>query len=106
VASTSLNPFPMIISDGTGGAIISYSLQDGLYVQKVNSDGETAWPENGIPVIEDEYGGHFMAPDGQGGVIVARGVGKGIFSSEKAYVQRVSANGKVLWGEDGIRLNP
>jgi hypothetical protein len=104
VASTSLNPFPMIINDGAGGAIISYSLQKGLYVQKVDSDGETAWPENDVQVIEGEYQGYSIAPDGQGGVIVGRGVGKGIFSSEKAYVQSVSADGKVLWGEDGIRL--
>jgi hypothetical protein len=106
VASTSLNPFPVIVSDGMGGAIVSYSLQEGLYVQKVNSNGETAWPENGIPVTEGEYEGHSIAPDGQGGVIVGWGVGKGMFSSEKAYVQRVSADGRLLWGDDGIRLNP
>jgi len=104
VASTSLNPFPMIISDGAGGAIISYSLQGGLYVQKVNINGETAWSENGIQVIEGEYQGYSIATDGQGGVIVGWGVGKGMFSSEKAYIQKVNADGRLLWGEKGIKL--
>jgi len=106
VASTSLNPHPMIVSDGACGAIVSYSLQEGLYVQRLSGNGETVWPESGIQVIEGEYQGYSIAPDGQSGVIVGWGVGKGMSNSEKAYVQRVSVEGKLLWGEDGIRLNP
>jgi hypothetical protein len=106
VASTSLNPHPMIVSDGAGGAIVSYVLEEGLYVQRLNGNGETVWLENGIRVIDDEYQGYSIAPDGQEGVIVGWGVGKGLFRSEKAYIQRVNANGKLLWGEDGLRLNP
>ncbi len=106
VASTSLNPFPMIVSDEAGGAIVSYSLEEGLCVQRLNESGETVWPENGIQVTGNEYQGYSIAPDGQGGLIVGWGVGKGLFGSEKAYIQRVSANGRLLWGDDGIRLNP
>ncbi|MDD4986769.1 MAG: hypothetical protein PHQ43_13535 [Dehalococcoidales bacterium] len=106
VSSTPLNPFPMIVSDGAGGAIVSYVLEEGLYVQRLNGNGERVWPENGIRVIDGEYQGCSIAPDGQGGVIVGWGVGKGMFSSEKAYTQRVSTDGKLLWGEDGLRLNP
>jgi len=106
VASTSLNPHPMIVTDGAGGAIVSYSLEEGLSVQRLNGDGQTLWPENGIRVIDGEYKGYSIAPDGHGGLIVGWGVGKGIFSSEKAYVQMVSSEGKLLWGEEGIRLNP
>jgi hypothetical protein len=106
VSSTSLNPHPMIISDGDGGAIVSYVLEEGLYVQRLNGNGETVWPENGIRVIDDEYQGYSIASDGQGGAILGWGVGKSIFSSEKAYVQRVRADGKLLWDEDGLKLNP
>jgi hypothetical protein len=106
VASTSLNPHPIIVADGAGGAIVSYSLDDGLYLQRLNGSGQIQWPENGIRVIDDEYQGYSIAPDGQGGVIVGWGVGKGLFRSEKAYIQRVNADGKLLWGEEGIRLNP
>jgi hypothetical protein len=104
IASTSLNPFPVIVSDGRGGAIISYSLDGGLYIQKVSGNGEILWAENGIPLVEDEYEGYSTASDGEGGLIVGWGVGKGLFRSEKAYVQRVSADGKLLWGKNGISL--
>ncbi|MDD5702241.1 MAG: hypothetical protein PHU23_09360, partial [Dehalococcoidales bacterium] len=39
VASTSLNPHTMIVSDGAGGAIVSYVLEEGLYVQRLNGNG-------------------------------------------------------------------
>jgi len=103
VASTSLNPYPMIVSDEANGAIISYALQEGLNVQKLNDNGETVWPEDGVQVIKGTYQGYSMASE-QGSVVIGWGVGKGIFSSEKACVQRVSAEGKVLWS-NGIRLN-
>jgi len=106
VASTSLNPHRMIVTDGAGGAIVSYSLEEGLYVQRLNGGGQTLWLDNGIQVTDGEYQGYSIAPDGHGGLIVGWGIGKGLFSSEKAYVQRVSADGKLMWDEDGVRLNP
>jgi hypothetical protein len=109
VASTSKNPFPQIIGTGQGDIVVSYSFEEdreNLHVQKLGSNGDTLWAENGISVLEGEFSGQFIAPDGQGGAIVAWGVNKGLFSSEKAYVQRVSADGQLMWGEDGIRLNP
>ena len=64
----------------------------------------SVWPGTGTPVTEQ--GTHDIAYDGQGGAVIAWGSGKSTFSSEKSYVQRVSAEGKLLWGEKGIRLNP
>jgi hypothetical protein len=108
VSADAINPGHMIVSDGTGGALVSYFFSEtrkDLHVQKVGADGKTIWPENGVQVAGGDYSGYSIAPDGQGGVIIGWGVGKGTFSSEKAYVQRVSADGNLLWGEDGIRLN-
>ncbi len=108
VASTSLNPRPMIVSDGAGGAIVSYSFQeDGkmLHVQKLDSSGRTAWQENGVSITESGFSSHYISSDGQGGIVISWGIGKGTFSPEKAYLQRVSADGRLLWGENGIRLN-
>jgi hypothetical protein len=103
VASTSLNPRPMITADGAGGAIVSYSFEeDGkmLNVQKLDSSGKTIWPENGVTVVKDGFGGYFIVPDGQGGLITGWGIGK------KANIQRLSPEGRLLWKEDGIGLNP
>lgn len=105
VASTSLNPFPQIVEDGAGGAIVSYARDDGLCMQKVNGNGETLWGENGVALIEGDYDGYSLAADGQGGAIAGWGVGRGLFRGERAYIQRVSSEGELLWGRKGIRLN-
>lgn len=109
ISSTSTNPGLQVTGTGQGEIIASYSFEEdceNLHVQKLGSNGETLWAENGVSVLKGEFSGHFIAPDGQGGAIVAWGVNKGLFSSEKAYVQRVSADGQLVWGDDGIRLNP
>jgi hypothetical protein len=98
------------IRDGSGGVIVTFGHKESgskksvLYVQKIDATGVTVWPGTGIPVTEQ--GTHDIAYDGQGGAIIAWGSGKSMFSSEKSYVQRVSAGGKLLWGEKGIRLTP
>jgi hypothetical protein len=102
--------FRQAVSDGLGGALVSCRFKEagtdnkGILVQRLDSDGGVVWPSNGIVVTDSDTSGHFISSDGQGGVIVAWGVGKGMFNSEKAYVQRVSADGKLVWG-NGIRLN-
>ena len=74
-------------------------------MQKVNGNGETLWGENGVALIEGDYDGYSLAADGQGGAIAGWGVGRGLFRGERAYIQRVSSEGELLWGRKGIRLN-
>jgi hypothetical protein len=107
VSSTSLNPRPQIVIGGPGEIIVAYAFEDWkiLRVQKLDSEGRTAWQENGVSITEGGFAGSDTSPDGRGGAIVAWGVGKGLFTSEKAFVQRVSADCKLLWGNAGIKLN-
>jgi len=88
------------VSDGSGGAIVTYSNR----AQKIDADGRTLWPDDGI--VFTERGIHAMDYDGYGGAIIAWGSGKSMFRSERAYAQRIDSNGKPLWGEKGVRLNP
>ncbi len=107
VSSASLNPRSLIASDGAGSALIVYSFQEDwkiLRAQKVNGSGQAVWSTDGVSVTDNGFAGDSISPDGQGGVIIAWGVGRATFSSEKAFVQRVSTEGKLLWGE-GIQLN-
>jgi len=90
----------LAVSDSQGGAIITY----GNCAQKIDADGRTMWPSGGIMFAGGDT--HDLACDGHDGAIIAWGSGKSMFSSEKSYVQRVSAEGKLLWGEKSIRLNP
>jgi hypothetical protein len=103
VAMTSVNPRPLIISGDLGGAITVYSSQeDGriLNAQKLDSNGQTLFPQNGITITGDGFVGDSIVSDGQGGMIAAWGV-----NSNGAYVQKLSANGQLLWGQNGIKLN-
>jgi hypothetical protein len=107
VSSTSLNPRPQIVNGGPSEAIVAYAFEDWkiLRVQKLDSGGRTLWQQDGLSLTESGFAGSDTSPDGRGGAIVGWGVGKGIFSSEKAFVQRVDATGKLLWGKEGIQLN-
>jgi limonene-1,2-epoxide hydrolase len=102
VSATSLNPNPLIISSGSGGSIIVYSYQEDwriLNAQKLGSGGQALWPENGITITRDGFAGKSIVSDGQGGIIAAWGLSK-----SGAYVQRLNADGRLLWGEKGIKL--
>jgi len=99
------------LSDGSGGAITACSYKEaetnkkGLLIQRLDATGRAVW-DNGVVVTESDHVTHVIAYDGYGGAIVAWGIGRGMFSSEKSYIQRIDSEGKLLWGEKGIRLNP
>jgi len=100
---------PKVTGDGTGGAIAVYEdirsgNQHDFYAQKIDTDGRTMWPDDGI--LFTDHGTHALAYDGHGGAVIAWGSGKSMFKSERSYVQRIDSEGKLLWGEEGIRLNP
>ena len=98
--------------DGLGGAIVSCRFKEagtnkkGVLVQKLDATAKTVWPGNGIVVTDSDTNSHFISSDGQGGALVSWGIGKGMFNSEKSHIQRVDANGRLLWGAEGIRLSP
>ena len=109
VSADAINPDHMIVSDSSGAAFVSYSFSESrkdLHVQKLAGDGKTLWAENGVRVNGDEYSGYSIAADGLGGLIIGWGVNGGTFSSDKACVQRISSDGSLLWGKEGMRLNP
>jgi limonene-1,2-epoxide hydrolase len=102
VSATSLNPNPLIVSSGSGGSITAYSYQEDwqiLNAQKLDSNGQALWPENGITITKYGFAGKSIVSDGQGGAIVAWGL-----STSGSYVQRLNADGQLLWGEKGIKL--
>jgi len=88
------------VSDGSGGAIFTF----GTRVQKIDADGRTIWPDDRI--LFADRGSYTLDYDGQGGAVIAWGNGKSTFKSERSYGQRIDSEGKLLWGEEGIRLNP
>ncbi|MGC9472406.1 MAG: choice-of-anchor U domain-containing protein [Bacteroidales bacterium] len=103
--SASFEEWPVLVSDGTGGAVIAW--QDAragnadIYAQRINDAGEPLWNENGIPVCS-------AASDQQMPDIVSDGAGGAIMvwqdlrsGNADIYAQRVNASGEMLWEANG-----
>lgn len=94
---------PVIISDGSGGAIIGWRLVPLLYVQRVSASGALLWGKGGIRVAQSE--GQFdlaMAEDGSGGAYM-------VWMASNwwtVYAQHFTGDGVPLWEATGKQLSP
>ena len=96
---------PQIISDGSGGAIITwYDNRNGnydIYAQRVDSSGATQWADNGSPICT--AAGNQLNPqiisDSSGGAIITWQDNRN--GNYDIYAQRVNASGVVQWAENG-----
>ena len=102
--------YPKIVSDGMGGAIITWhqimNISDhDVYAQNINSTGVVQWPANGV-VICSAIGiqrNPTIIYDSNGGTIIAwydnrTGIDFDI------YIQKINAAGVVQWPTDGVAL--
>jgi phosphosulfolactate phosphohydrolase-like enzyme len=99
---------PQIISDGTGGAIITWTdFRSGggdIYAQRVNENGVVQWATNGVPLCNATDNQSFpkIIFDGAGGAIVTWQDLRNGFPNRDIYAQRVNENGVVLWTTNGV----
>jgi hypothetical protein len=90
--------YPKIISDGNGGAIITwYDTNGGIYIQKIDHSGIVQWATDGIAVSSLSGTYPRITSDGNGGAIITW-MGNGIFA------QRVNSNGMIQWQSDGVEI--
>ena len=98
--------YPMIISDGSGGAIITWmdnrtDIDWDIYVQRINANGEIQWSENGTVVVN--LPGNEMYPvittDGSGGAIITWRYLSG--TSADIYAQHFNSTGDKQWSGIG-----
>ncbi len=104
--NTNFQGYPVIISDGEGGAIIAWSdARAGnfdIYAQRINADGDLIWAEQGIPVCSAAQDQDMpqIVGDGAGGAFVVwqdqRNGNMDIFA------QRINSSGALLWANDGV----
>jgi hypothetical protein len=99
---------PKIVSDGAGGAIVTWQAYNGasnfdIYAQRVDASGALQWTADGIVLCaatgDQEHPA--IISDGAGGAIVTWDDGRG---NENIYAQRVNASGAVQWTADGVAL--
>jgi hypothetical protein len=108
------------ISDGSGGAIIAWQNNKGIHVQHVDLQGNVLWQKGGLLVTNTkEIADPFiltqtdftMVTDGAGGAIIAWAGGSSAqakinstayFSPLTIYVQRITADGKIMWNQTAV----
>ncbi len=98
---------PLLVTDNKGGAIIAWEdhrIPDKpkIRIQRLNYLGEKVW-ESSVPVakIESKQLNPTMVSDGAGGAIISWQDDRDVLSLQDIYIQRLSAKGKRLWGENG-----
>ncbi len=105
------NANPVMIADGSGGAMIAWTYYDpttsaDIYAQRIDSNGSvhSGWSAGGMPVTTASQGQYNqqMVLDGAGGVIVIWG--GYIAATDKIYVQRLDASGAPLWTVNGVEI--
>lgn len=101
--------YPMIASDGSGGAIITWrdnrsGYNYDIYAQRVNNNGTVQWIPNGTAICAESHDQNSptIVEDGSGGVIITWDDDRSFFHD--IYAQRISANGNVQWATNGVTI--
>ena len=100
---------PQIISDGSGGAIITwFDRRAGwpnadVYVQRLNPDGDTLWKANGVQLSKaaNSWAYPRIAGDGDGGALVTW-----IGDTDSIFVQKINSSGEQQWTDGGVNAGP
>jgi hypothetical protein len=81
-------------------------LDGDVYAQKLDSNGERVWSQDGIPVCvaPGDQVGLDVAADGEGGVLIVWIDNRSSGSSADIYAQRLNAAGEVLWDSNGVAV--
>ena len=101
---------PKIVSDGKGGAIITWydhraAESFDVYAQRMDSLGTVSWTEGGVPICTDY---HFQehpeiaSDEGGGAVITWEDVRNE--NDWDIYAQRIDGSGNVVWITDGVAV--
>ena len=100
---------PALVSDGTGGAIITWEEEDygdwNIYAQRVDARGITRWESGGLDICT-AYGDQRsprLLGDGLGGAYIAWQDNRD-FGNMNVYGQRVDGSGSEMWSADGMAI--
>jgi FlgD Ig-like domain len=102
--------YPACVSDGAGGAIISWmdARNDAVYAQRINSAGAVQWASNGVAVASQNGSSIFDMPrmlaDGSGGAIIAWPRFGSSSSDLNIFAQRINASGARQWLPDDVSV--
>lgn len=102
---------PQIVTDGHGGAIITWiDLTGGQvrhYAQKITANGQIQWNPAGVllcPTTVSPVLFYQLISDGQGGAILLWDDSRATIN--QVFAQRINANGNLVWPVDGLPCTP
>lgn len=104
----SQDPRPTIVSDGVGGAIITWNdYRSGnydIYAQRINASGVVQWTANGVAICTAANTQLFptITSDNAGGAIVAWTDNRS--GANHIYAQRISVDGVSRWMLNGVPI--
>jgi hypothetical protein len=95
---------PKTVSDGGGGAIITWYGNANIYAQRVDASGTPLWTTNGVAICTatGDQTSPQITSDGVGGAIITWLDLRG--SDCDIYAQRVDASGSVVWTTNGVAI--
>jgi hypothetical protein len=99
---------PAIVSDGGGGAIITWQVGPGLsgydiYAGRINSLGQLQWSTPVSTAISHQMG-PIIVSDSSGGAIIAWSDTRSQGDPRNIYAQSVGADATKRWAEDGLAI--
>jgi hypothetical protein len=108
-----LQNIPQIVSDGAGGAIISWEdwrnfSQSDIYAQRISSNGFYNWNFNGVVICSEPNFAHQynskIVSDGSGGAIICWLDNRNAGTNTDIYAQRINGSGVVQWISNGLAV--
>lgn len=108
-SASNYQAIPYIESDGSGGAIITWSdyrntIDNDVYAQRISSSATPLWAANGLSICatSGDQNISVLAPDGNGGAVFTWNDGRNGFTNLDVYVQRVNGAGTTQWAANGL----
>ncbi|MEK9138788.1 MAG: hypothetical protein AAB393_16825, partial [Bacteroidota bacterium] len=102
--------FPTIVSDGAGGAIITWydfrNTDFDIYAQRINSSGAVQWTANGVAIstATNDQVYPTIVSDGAGGAIITWHDSRSGTNAD-IYAQRINGSGGVQWTANGVAIS-
>ena len=99
-----------MVPDGHHGLLVAWAHHypsDQLTVQSIAPDSSRRWGEDGIALTDHwiPRAGPVVVGDQRGGALVFWGAGTGVGRADVVIGQHISADGRRLWGADGLVIS-
>ncbi len=112
--SSKIQDRPQIVSDGGGGAIITWSdyrnfaaAKRDIYIQKINSNGTSQWTTDGLALSteDNDQGNIQLLSNGKGGALIVWEDAKVAFPYDhNIYLQSINATGNIQGVPEGTAI--